>query len=242
MGYSSFANVYDSLTFNVGYEKRAEYIRKIFVDNGCENGILLDLACGTGILSKYLAEYGYDMILADSSPEMLSVARERLPESLLLCQNMTELDLYGTINGAVCSLDSINHLIKPCDVKRAFQKVSLFMEKSGVLVFDVNTIYKHEKILGDNIFVYETDDVYCVWQNSYKPKSKTVDINLDIFTLENGKYSRFTDSFSERAYSIEDITKWLGEAGFAVKSIFDDMTFELPKENSQRVYISAIKL
>lgn len=242
MGYSSFAQVYDKLTFNVEYEKRAEYIRKILVGSGCGSGILLDLACGTGTLSKFLASYGYDMILADSSPEMLSFARGRLPDSLILCQSMTELDLYGTINAAVCSLDSVNHLLKPCDVKKTFQNVSLFTEKGGVFVFDINTVYKHEKVLGDNTFVYEKDGVYCVWQNKYKHKTKTVDINLDIFTLENGKYSRFTESFSERAYSIEDITKWLNEAGFMVKGIFDDMTFDPPHENSQRVYICAVKI
>ena len=242
MGYYSFAKVYDNLTFNVEYEKRAEYIKKILSENGCENGILLDLACGTGTLSKYLASFGYDMILADSSPEMLSFARKKLPDSLILCQSMTELDLYGTINAAVCSLDSINHLLKPLDVKKAFQKVSLFTEKGGVFVFDVNTVYKHEKILANNVFVYETDDIYCVWQNTYRQKSRTTDINLDFFVLKNGRYDRFTESFSERAYNIEDIVQWLEEAGFTVKNIYDDMTFSLPKENSQRVYISAVKL
>lgn len=241
MSYSSFAEVYDKLTFNVEYEKRAEYIHSLLAENGCEKGILLDLACGTGTLSKELASYGYDMILVDSSPEMLSFARERLPEALILCQDMTQLDLYGTINCAVCSLDSINHLLKPCDVKSAFASVSLFMEQGGVFVFDVNTVYKHEKILGNNNFVYEKDDVFCVWQNSYKRKSRTVDISLDIFTLEDGKYQRHSESFSERAYTIEEITKWLGETGFEVKNIYNDMTSDSPDEESQRVYFTAVK-
>lgn len=241
MSYSSFAEVYDKLTFNVEYGKRAEYIRSLLAQNGCEKGILLDLACGTGTLSKELASYGYDMILVDSSPEMLSFARERLPDALILCQNMTQLDLYGTINGAVCSLDSINHLLKPCDVKSAFASVSLFMEQGGVFVFDVNTVYKHEKILGNNNFVYETDDVFCVWQNSYKRKSRTVDISLDIFTSEDGKYQRHSESFSERAYTLEEIIKWLGETGFEVKNMYNDMTYDSPDEESQRVYFTAVK-
>lgn len=241
MSYSSFAEVYDKLTFNVEYGKRAEYIRSLLAQNGCEKGILLDLACGTGTLSGELASYGYDMILVDSSPEMLSFARERLPDALILCQNMTQLDLYGTINGAVCSLDSINHLLKPCDVKSAFASVSLFMEQGGVFVFDVNTVYKHEKILGNNNFVYETDDVFCVWQNSYKRKSRTVDISLDIFTSEDGKYQRHSESFSERAYTLEEITKWLGETGFEVKNMYNDMTYDSPDEESQRVYFTAVK-
>lgn len=242
MSYSSFARVYDKLTFNVGYEKRAEYICELLSRNGCGKGILLDLACGTGTLSEHIAKKGYDMILVDSSPEMLGFARERVPDALVLCQDMTELDLYGTINAAVCSLDGINHLLTPISVKKAFSAVSLFTEKGGVFVFDVNTPYKHESVLGNNTFVYEKDDVYLVWQNSYRRKSRTVDINLDIFTCENGTYSRSSESFSERAYNIDDICRYLEETGFSVTGIYDDMTFDAPCEKSQRVYISAIKL
>ncbi len=241
MSYSSLAEVYDKLTENVEYKKRAEYIRSLLLKNGGENGVLLDLACGTGTLSLELSRYGYDMILCDLSAEMLSFARERLPEALILCQSMTGLDLYGTINHAVCSLDSINHLLKPCDVKAAFSSVSLFMEKGGVFVFDVNTIRKHENVLGNNSFVSEKDNVFCVWQNTYKRKSRTVDINIDIFIEEENKYTRLRESFSERAYPLEDIEKWLGEAGFRVTGVYDDMTYDEPNEKSERVYFTAVK-
>ena len=235
------ASCHDRLTENVEYEKRSEYIRSLLLKNSADKGVLLDLACGTGTLSVELAKFGYDMILCDLSAEMLAFARERLPEALILCQSMTELDLYGTINHAVCSLDSINHLLKPCDVKAAFSSVSLFMEKGGVFVFDVNTVYKHEKVLGNNSFVFEKDNVFCVWQNSYKRKSKTVDINIDIFTKEDNKYERLRESFSERAYSLEEITKWLGESGFEVTGIYDDLTENEPTETSERVYFTAVK-
>lgn len=241
MSYSSLAEVYDKLTENVEYEKRAEYIRSLLLKNGGDRGVILDLACGTGTLSLELSKFGYDMILCDLSAEMLSFARERLPEALILCQSMTELDLYGTINHAVCSLDSINHLLKPCDVKAAFSSVSLFMEQGGVFVFDVNTPYKHEKVLGNHSFVSEKDNIFCVWQNSYKRKSKTVDINIDIFIKEENKYERLRESFSERAYSIDDIKKWLGETGFEITGVYDDMTFCEPTETSERVYFTAVK-
>lgn len=241
MSYASLAEVYDKLTTNVEYEKRAEYIQSLLVKYGAKGGILLDLACGTGTLSREFAKYGYDMILCDLSAEMLVFAREKLPDALILCQSMTELDLYGTVNHAVCSLDSINHLLKPCDVKAAFSCVSLFMEKGGVFIFDVNTVYKHEHILGNHSFVSEKDGVFCVWQNAYKRKSKTVDINIDIFIEEENKYSRLRESFSERAYSLDDIKKWLCESGFDVMGIYDDMTLNEPTQTSERVYFAAVK-
>ena len=241
MSYAALAQVYDSLTLNVEYEKRADYIHSLLRRYGCETGILLDLACGTGTLSAYLSSFGYDMILVDSSPEMLSVAREKLPEALLLCQDMTDLDLYGTVQGVVCSLDSVNHLLKPCDVKKMFASVSLFLEKGGVFVFDVNTIYKHETVLGNHAFVSEKGDAYCVWQNAYKPKSKTVDISLDIFIRSGNHYERHSEAFSERAYALPDLTKWLGESGFGVRAVLQDMEYIEPREDAQRVYFVAVK-
>ncbi|MBQ8209135.1 MAG: class I SAM-dependent methyltransferase [Clostridia bacterium] len=242
MSYNSFAAVYDAFTEDVEYEKRAAYIKKLLAKNGCEGGILLDLACGTGTLSKYLAGYGYDMILADMSPDMLSIAAERLPDALIICQDMRRLRLYSTVNAVVCSLDGINHLTKPDDVKKTFSAVSKHLQKGGVFVFDVNTPYKHENVLGNNTFVYETDDAYLVWQNFYKSKSKAVDMCLDIFFLEGDSYVRECEEFSERAYEIEEICQWLSEAGFSVSGVYDDMKFTKPKNNSQRVYISAVKL
>ncbi len=242
MSYNSFALVYDALTQDVEYAKRAEYIKKLLSKNGCDSGILLDLACGTGTLSKYLAEYGYDMILADMSPDMLALAAEKLPDALIICQDMRKLKLYSSVNAVVCSLDGINHLTKPADVKKAFLSVSKHLKKGGVFVFDINTLYKHENVLGNNTFVYETDNAYLVWQNFYKSKSKTVDMCLDIFFSEGDSYVREYEEFSERAYELGDICQWLEETGFSVSGVYDDMKFTKPKNNSQRVYISAVKL
>ncbi len=239
--YGFFAQVYDSLTKNVEYEKRAEYIFSLLKRNGTDSGIMLDLACGTGSLSKYFSDYGFDMILVDNSPDMLAEAKKKNPGALILCQDMTELDLYGTIDCAVCSLDSINHLTRISDVRKTFNKVSLFMNPGGVFVFDVNTVYKHRNILADNVFVYETDSSYCVWQNSLNKKTDEVSITLDIFTPENNLYKRHTESFGERAYDIGDIKKWLEYSGFGIRDIFGELTYEKAKADDQRVYFTAVK-
>ena len=242
MSYNSFSLLYDELTADVEYEKRAEYIAKLLTKNNCKNGILLDLACGTGTLSEHLASYGYDMILADLSPDMLSIAAEKLPDALIICQDMRKLRLYADVDAVVCSLDGINHLATPADIKKTFASVSKHLKKGGVFIFDINTPYKHEYILGDNTFVYETDSAYLVWQNFYKKRTCTVDICLDIFFLENDSYVREYEEFSERAYKTDDICQWLLDSGFFVSGVYDDMKFSKPKDNSQRVYISAVKL
>ena len=240
-GYDRFAAVYDQLTGNVGYAQRADYLFMLLKNAGCSDGTLLDLACGTGSLSVLFCEKGYDVIGVDGSFEMLSVAREKCApygeKILLLCQDMTELDLFGTIDCAICSLDSINHLTDAQDVQETFRLVSLFMNQGGVFVFDVNTPYKHECVLADNTFVYEEDGVFCVWQNTFYEEDCSVEIFLDIFTeQEDGSYLRRDESFCERAYEDTQLTKMLENVGFSVEARYAEMTTDAPVQDTQRVY------
>lgn len=244
-GYRCFANFYDKLTGNVEYKKRAEYFRTLLSALNMNGGILLDLACGTGSLLLEMEKYGYDVIGVDSSPEMLSVAQTKAAEAgqkpLLLCQDMQSLDLYGTVDAVICSLDSINHLTNPEDVKKTFNRVSLFLNPGGAFIFDVNTIYKHKNILADNVFVYDLEDVYCVWQNRFDEKTAAVDITLDFFEENSGAYYRSTESFAERAYPLEEIEAWLKDSGLEVKGIYEELKQTPPAETAQRVVFCAGK-
>ncbi|MCH5198675.1 MAG: class I SAM-dependent methyltransferase [Oscillospiraceae bacterium] len=243
---SGFADVYDKFTENTDISGRAEYICSLLSEFGIKNGILLDLACGTGSLSAELINRGYDLICVDSSFDMLSAAREKLAEfkdkALILEQDMRDLDLYGTIKACVCSLDSINHITEKEDVQTVFNKVSLFTEPGGVFIFDVNSVYKHREILGNNTFVYEDENDFLVWQNSYDESDNSVFMTLDIFSLhKTGKYIRYCDEITERAYETKDLIEMLKKAGFSEICIFGDMTREKPKETEERIYFAARK-
>ena len=246
MSYGSFAHVYDRLTENVDYESYAAYIKRLFENYGKNINSVLDVACGTGSLTTCLAKMGFDMIGTDASYDMLSQAQEKKYDEnldiLYLCQPAQELDLYGTVEGAVCTLDSINHITDEKEVLKAFKKVSLFMEKDGIFIFDMNTEYKHREVLGNNTFVYDVDDVYCVWQNEYDEKNMITHISLDIFSeFEEGVYERFEEEFDERAYSFNQIKKWLEKSDFELLDYFKEMTEEKPDENTERIVYIARK-
>lgn len=245
MSYDNFSRFYDLLTDNVEYEKRADYFCRLLSLCGTESGILLDLACGTGSISVEMAKRGFDVIGVDSSIGMLNAARQKAYESgeqiLLLNQSMDDIDLFGTVDCAVCVLDSINHLADEKQVKRTFEKVSLFMNPGGAFAFDVNTLYKHKYVLADNAFVYDLDELYCVWQNNFNEADGSVDISLDFFEEEDGAYYRSCESFTEKAYDLADIEKWLEESGFEVVGIYDDMTTEKAHPETERAVFLAKK-
>lgn len=243
MSYDIFSRYYDSLMQNADYDARAEYCRKIFTDNGIDGGILLDLGCGTGSVSIRMADYGYEVIGVDISAGMLTQAVQKAfgKDILFLNQSMEELDLYGTVDSCICVMDCINHLSSAENVKAAFSKVSMFMNPDGIFVFDVNTVYKHRFVLGDNSFILESEKLFCAWQNSLGDDD-SVDVSLDFFEEENGAYYRESEDFTERAYPLKDIEAMLNEADFEVLNIYDDLSFSPVREDSERAVFVARRI
>lgn len=240
-GYNVFARYYDELTANIDYKKRGEYFHEIIKKfKTTKENILLDLACGTGSISEVMAGLGYDVIGVDNSDEMLGIAMEKKFDSgsniQYLCQDMRKLDMFGTVDVTICALDSINHLPSIEDVEKVFEGVAFFAELGGLFIFDVNTMHKHRNILANNTFTYETEEVYCIWENTLDPETDEVRMELEFFEkLENGLYQRSSDSFSEKAYSEEQLENSLKRSGFQVLAKYGDDTFDPPVENTQRI-------
>ena len=242
--YSVFAQYYDELTSNVAYARQADYLLDLLQRLGHSPGLTLDLACGTGSLTLELHRRGVDIYGIDGSVEMLSEARTKCAEAgadiLFLCQNMQSIDLYGTVDTVLCTLDSLNHLKNGEELQRVFERVSFFMNPGGYFLFDMNTLYKHQVILGNETYVYDTEHVYCVWQNRCHNDGK-VDIQLDFFEPENNLYVRSTERFSERAYPTEEVLDRLFKAGFDKVEVFDELSFRPPTAHSQRLVYAARK-
>ncbi len=244
MPYDSFSRVYDRLMSDCDYKARADYLLGLFSKYAHKPKLLLDLCCGTGTLSVEMCKKGVEVIAVDASEGMLdraaSRAREENVDILWLCQDAAELDLYGTVDGAVCTLDSVNHIVDKDDLQSAFSKVSLFLEKGCLFIFDSNTEYKHEAVLGSNNFVIEDDGIYCVWQNFYD--APYTDITLDFFVKEGEAYKRTSEQLTERVYSVSELTDMAQNSGFEVVGVFDDMTENAPRQDSERLIFVLKKL
>ena len=121
--YDALAASYDDLTVDVQYEKRADFIEKLFRRSRIPVHTVLDLACGTGAMTWLLTGRGYELIAVDGSEDMLAAAMGKSGTvegvaPIFLHQSMPKLDLYGTVDAAICCLDSLNYLTRPADLFR----------------------------------------------------------------------------------------------------------------------------
>lgn len=236
--YNDFARFYESLMEDAAYPGRAEYLLGLCADFGHETGLCLDLACGTGSLTRELHSRGVNVFGVDGSAEMLTEA-VRDDGILYICQDMRELELAERIDTCFCTLDSLNHLTAPDELEETLVRLGENMKDGGLFIFDVNTPFKHREILGNNAFTIENDTVFCAWQNVTEDGVLT-EILLDFFEeQEDGSYRRYSEQFCEKAYSDEQLRQMLENAGLEALAVYGDLTMEEPADDEQRaVYVA----
>ena len=235
--YTDFSNVYDLFMDNVPYEKWAEDITVILRENGIEDGLVLDLGCGTGTLTELLYNAGYDMIGIDASEDMLAEAREKQymsmtyddgdlggleeaiePGILYLCQDITEFELYGTVRAIVSTCDTLNYITEPEKLRSVFRLVNNYIEPDGVFIFDMNAPEKYEEVLADNVFAENREDASFIWENSYDRESRINEYALTLFIRdeETELYEKTEELHYQRAYDRDEIADILRESGFEI--------------------------
>ncbi len=236
--YQDFASLYDTLTFDVDYEKIADFIASHLSREGIKNGLVLDLACGTGTLTLALAKRGYDMTGADASEEMLSAARQKEgSENLLfLNQPMEAFELYGTMDAIVCVLDSVNYLTDPESVRKMLSLCANYLNPDGILIFDVNSEYKFRHVLGNETYTYETDTIFYVWENEFDEEEGLCNLYLTFFEeTEDGLYRRIDEMHTQRFYSDAFLQKAIADAGLTLLDRYDDYEDKSPIDTTQRI-------
>ena len=242
MSYSCFARFYDSLMSDTDYDAIAQRYLLLAEKCGITGGTLADLGCGTGEMCGRFVRRGFDVIGVDISEDMLSRAAAKENGAQYVCQDIARLDLGCEVDIIASSLDCLDHLGGEEEVRKTFERAASSLRKGGAFIFDVNTIYKHREVLGSNAFVFENDEVFCVWQNFYNEEDNSVDISLDFFVnTQGGSYERYCEDFTERAYPLANIEKWLEQAGFEVVGVYDGLTERRADENCERALFLAVR-
>lgn len=213
-----------------------------------ERNTILDLGCGTGTLTEMLACRGYDMIGIDNAQEMLRIAMEKREASgldiLYLLQDMRSFELYGAVGAVVSVCDSVNYLLEEEEVVQTFRLVNNYLFPEGVFVFDFNTVYKYESVIGDTVIAENRDDCSFIWDNYYHNEEEINEYDLTVFVREDGEgnlYRKFQETHYQRGYRLEQMVECLRRAGLVFLTAEDADTHGEVTDVSERIYVVARK-
>lgn len=253
--YSSFAQVYDLFMDNVPYEEWSEYVIALLKEENIKDGLVLDLGCGTGKMTRLLAAAGYDMIGVDNSEEMLEIAREyeygeldaagfdESDESrkiLYLLQDMREFELYGTVRAVISICDSMNYILEEEDLLQVFRLVNNYLDPGGIFIFDMNTRYKYMEMLGETTIAENREEGSFIWENYFDEEEDINQYDLTLFIREDDdRYSKYEETHYQRVYDLDVVKSLLAQAGMEFVAAYDAFTKEPVREDSERIYILA---
>lgn len=248
--YTGFAQVYDLFMDNVPYEAWSNYVEELLAEEGIRNGILLDLGCGTGKMTRIMAEKGFDMIGIDNSMEMLDMAREyeydREEDSgiLYLLQDMREFELYGTVRAVYSACDCLNYIMEEEELLTVFRLVNNYLDPKGLFIFDMNTPYKYEHLLAENTIAENREEGSFIWENYYDKEEQVNEYDLTLFIKESEddkeeRFLRFTETHFQRCYSLECVKQLLQEAGMELVAVYDAYTKNPLREDSEKMTVIA---
>ena len=228
--YTGFAYSYDMFMDNVPYDDWAEYLHGLLIESGVKDGIVCELGCGTGKMTRKLRDFGYDMIGIDLSQEMLQIAieQESVPtgkkksdntagkrgrkkekesgnesgEILYLNQDMREFELYGSVAAVVSVCDSMNYITEKEDLLQVFKLVNNYLDPGGTFIFDMNTPYYYRKKLGEQTICDNRDEGSLIWENYYDAKTKINEFDITIYIRRNSdkKIVNSYERFEETHY------------------------------------------
>lgn len=245
--YESFARVYDLFMDNIPYEQWCEYLAGLLKEYGIRDGLVLELGCGTGNMTRLLADKGYDMIGVDNAPDMLEIAMEKKEaegqEILYLLQDMREFELYGTVKAVVSLCDSMNYILEEEELLQVFRLVNNYLDPGGMFIFDLNTEYKYREILGEQTIAENREDASFIWDNYYDQEEQINEYDLALFIPEKIQgetlYRKYEEIHYQRAYEIETVKELLEQAGMEFVAVYDAFTHNTPNPYSERVYVIA---
>lgn len=243
--YTAFAEVYDEFMDNIPYEDWCSYLTGLLRSYGVEDGLVLDLGCGTGTLTELLDEAGYDMIGVDNADDMLNIAMEKRAESgrniLYLLQDMREFELYGTVGAIVSICDSMNYITDRDDLVQVLRLANNYLDPEGVFIFDMKTEHYYRDVTGDTTIAEDREDKAFIWDNYYDEETHINEYAMSIFLREGEEelFRRYQEFHYQRAYSLDEIKSCIEEAGMVFETAFEAFTDKAPGKRTERMYIVA---
>lgn len=238
--YTDFAGVYSRIMQDIPYARWEKIIHRILKDHGIRDGLILDLACGTGEMTRRFRKLGYDMIGVDASADMLQEAYAQGAEGILyLQQDMRSFELYGTVRAIISTCDSMNYVTKYKDLVKVFKLANNYLDPGGLFIFDLKTVHFYRDVVGNSVEAQNMEVCSYIWENYYDEKKHLNEYDLTLFIREGNAYRKGEEVHLQRAYTLAEVKKAIQSAGMVFVDAFDEADSGRVGPRTQRMIIVA---
>ena len=231
-------NLYDALHNDIGTD---ENVIKYYAKK-C-NGPVLEIACGTGRLSKYIIDLGLPYTGIDNSKPFLNISVQKFGKNgTFLYDDMQDFKLAKKFDFIFIGFNSFLHNLTDKDALNCLRCVREHLASDGIFLLsiflpDPEFLYRDEYLYeARTFFNYKGKKCRVLEKNSYDNETQ---INSLTWQLEiNGKLSDETYSFKQRMFYPHKMHLLFQESGFSVQEKFGDWDMNpLNEESPLQIYI-----
>jgi predicted TPR repeat methyltransferase len=230
--YSRLAGVYDELVVDPCHDRWASFLHELWSADPEGVRSVLDLCCGTGLLTGELITRGYRVVGVDASDSMLAVARERLGHDAALSRmTLPDLTVAGVFDAAVCTFDGLNYLT-PDELRLTTLATAARLRSGGWLVFDLHTDRMMEFAIANPVVAGESAGNDFVISNAVDAVTRTCDTRIELTRRRDGE--PFSEQHRQYFHGDADVHAALRDAGFAVTAVSEEYTHHPADEATLR--------
>jgi len=184
-----------------------------------QEGLIVDLGCGSGVWCDHLTEAGYRVLGIDQSPAMVAISRRRVPTAEFRVGSLWDVKLpkcraVTALGEVICYRPKIN--ARSFSVSRLFRQMFESLEPGGLFIFDVAEVGLDRH---SNPGVYEGDDWICISNRTYDEKRRRLTREITSFRRHGNWYRRSIERHVIQLYERQEIAGALRTAGFRARTV-----------------------
>jgi SAM-dependent methyltransferase len=219
--YDAFAWFYNRYWSEDFHSVAFPVLQRIWLAHTPRRARILDVCCGTGYLAGLLGERGYSVAGVDASAEMIRWARENVPAASFIVARADDFRLPCEFDAAVCTFDSLNHLLSAKELRGAFRRVAAALKPGAAFAFDMLLEEAYQTHWGEAFAIVRDDHVLTITGAAYDFRTRLAQCRITMFRLLSDAWRRADAVIHERCFTPGEIDAALDAAGFGETTCYD---------------------
>lgn len=210
-------------------EAAADLVSERLAAAGVDSGLVVDLGCGSGALARRVVDAGHDVLGVDLSPDMIRLAKQRVPEARFRVGSFLDTRL-PSCSAVTATGEVLNYLFDPrnrlTSLRKLFRRVRSALEPGGLFVFDVAG---PERRTRPGRSFQEGPDWTCLVEWDVDRERQILTRRIVTYRKKGRNFARDEETHVQQLYRATDLAAELRELGFLARVLRGYGDFRFPR-------------